>query len=608
MSNKDNIQNYYNRELAYIRRLGAEFAKANPKVAANLRMSPDAIEDPHVSRLLEGFAFLNARTRQKLDDDFPELTDALLNVLYPHYLAPIPSMAMIQLQPSLSLSAAEVVAKGTMIETAAINGEPCRFQTCYDTTLLPVKVDKADLVNHRHQAPVVSNKLGVAGVLHIELSCVDKQQTFAELAPEQLRFFLKGQSQQMFTLYDLIMNHSLRIAIANKPDDKDPVFLDIEHLRAVGFDDGEGLLPYSPRSFLGYRLLTEFFTFPEKFLFIELADLKNKLANIGNKLHIYFYLNQSNKELEQHIDKDNFALGCTPMINLFKHRAEPINVDHTETEYHVVANVHRPQAYEIYSINAVTEVKNNGKQQSYEPFYGISHRQQQKHFWYAARRPAPIKEGESDQGTEMYLSLVDLDMEPSQLQRCVIDVETISSNRDLPSKLPFGGGQPYLQFSEGAASVAKIICLTPPTPTHRASMGRGAQWRLISHLSLNHLSLTNDKDSVAAIREMLRLYDYTDTSDTRLMIEGLLKVTSKRTLVRDPSGGLSGFCQGMDITIELDEHRFSGGSAYLFAAVLERFFALYCSINSFTKLTAMSKGKRKVIHSWPARAGEQQLI
>ncbi len=612
MTDENKLLPYYNRELAYIRRMGSEFAKANPKVAGRLRMSSEAIEDPHVSRLVESFAFLNARIRHKLDDDFPELTNALLEALYPHYLAPVPAMAITQLQVSSNLKEKSVIKKTTLIETKPIEGEPVRFQTCYNTELFPVRVTQAQLYNHRRIAPQVSNKLGVKSVLRLSLKTNSKDQRFSVIAPGKLRFYLNGQSQQMYALYELLFSGILKIGLATSPDDKETIFLTADNLKAVGFDDDQGMLPYSGRSFLGYRLLTEFFTFPEKFLFIDVAGLTAaNLKHVGDTLEIFFYLSSSNKDLEPHLNAENFALGCTPMVNLFKHRAEPIALKHTEPEYRVIPDVRRPKNFEIYRIENITAVNTDGEQVSYTPFYGVKHshnEQQRNRYWYATRRPAETHDGEHDDGTEMFLSLVDLDFKASAPTGWAIDIETLSSNRDLPDALPFGGGEPYLQFTDLSAPVNKIHCLTPPTSARRIDSREQGQWRLISHLTLNHLSLTDNKEGAESLREILRLYDFTDNDETQALIDAITSVNSNKVVARDPSGGLNGFCQGQEVIIEFDEKRFAGSSVFLFASVLERFVAMYASVNAFTKLTAVTKGRRKVIHKWPARIGDKKLL
>ena len=609
MDNK--FLNYYNKELAYVRRLGGEFAKQHPKVAGNLRMSADAIEDPHVSRLIQSVAFLNAGIRERLDDDYPQLASALLNVLYPHYLAPIPSMAIVQFKASASLSDKEVLNKGRLIETMPIDGAPVRFQTCYKTELWPIEISQAKLYGYNQSAPQLNAHKHYPAVLQLSLQTLSSSVSFAELAPNKLRFFIKGSSQNVYALYELLMRDTAEIALATGADDKDFVQLDKSNLKAVGFDLDQGMLPYSARSNLGYRLLSEFFSFPEKFLFFDVEGLSQEnLAKFADKMNIYFYLEQSHKDLEQYINADYFALGCTPVVNLFRKTAEPINWDHTKTEYQVVPDHRRKNAFEVYSIDSVDAVEADGRSREFLPFYGMNHQHtdDEKCFWIARRENAQNTPDSHDKGTEMELSLVDLAMQPSETNNWVISTTTTCLNRDIPNQLPFGGGQPYLQFTEGGASVDKIVCLTAPTPTRRVPLGGETEWRLISHLSLNHINLMNNEDAAKTLQEILRLYDYVDSEETHMLINSIQDVTSKRTMARDPSGNLNAFCQGVEIGVELDENKFTGSSSYLFASVLERFFALYCSINSFTKLTTYSKGKRKVLNQWQARSGEQTLI
>jgi type VI secretion system protein ImpG len=605
---KDELLSYYNRELAYIRHVGNDFARANPKVAEQLRMTTESIDDPHVARLIESFAFLNARIRQKLDDDFPELSEALLSVLYPHYIAPIPSFSVIQLIPSANLKEVFTVPRGTELETAPVNGEPCRFRTGYETKLLPLQVSAAELVNHRRNAPPLSNKMGVGAVLRLTLKSLSEKLNFADLTPLDLRFFLRGTNQEMFALYELIMSGTLKIALAQNAQDPKPIFLDPSCLRQVGFDLDEHILPYPARSFVGYRLLTEYFAFPDKFLFFELTNLPlDKLDPAATQFEIYFYLKKTNKDLEQYIDAENFALGCVPLINLFKHRAEPITITHTEPEYEIVPESQRHEVFEIYSIDAVTAVENDGTQISYAPFYGIKHDEPNSPFWHTTRRPALPHEGISRNGSDLFISLVDLEFNPLAANNFALDIETTCCNRDLPNQLPFGGNQPYFQFSEFAAPISRIDCLTRPSPTYRLEQGKAIHWRLLSHLNLNKVSLVDTKEGCEALREILRLYNFSDSVETRAIIEGVLSLSAKSIVARDPSGSMN-FCQGLEITLEIDEDRFTGNSPFLFASILDLFFALYSNLNSFTQLIVKNKNKQKVLYECSARVGDQTLL
>jgi type VI secretion system protein ImpG len=602
----DELLPFYNRELSYIRRLAGEFAEAHPKIAGRLRLGPDASEDPHVERLVEAFAYLSARIRHKLEDDFPEISNALLGVLYPHYQLPIPSMAIVQFELDAGqneLTAGLPIAPDTLLESEPIQGEPCRFRTAYPVTLWPIEVVTAGLFKPPLPAPVTPNSGKAAAVLRLALRCRAPEMTFAALALDSIRFYLKGQAQHVFPLYELIFNNVSEIALAQAPADTAPVLVGKDCLQPVGFERDEGLLPYPAQSFLGYRLLTEYFAFVEKYLFFDVTGLRQYLRGWqGNQLEIYLYLNRTSGDLEQNLSADNFRLGCTPVVNLYKQRAEPIQLTYTEAEYRVVPDARRPLAHEVYSVDRVMGLGPEGEAVEYLPFFSVRHAADtdRPRFWQAARRSAG--HGPGDPGTEVFLSLVDLELQPAAPADWTLDVETTCLNRDLPHRLPFGGDQPRLQMLEGGALVSAIRCLTPPTPTLRPALRQGALWRLISHLSLNHLSLV-ESGGAEALREVLKLYDFTDSDETRSMIAGVQRVVSRR-VVRQVGGAV---CRGVEVTVHFDDQRFAGSSLFLFASVLERFLALYCSINSFTKLTATVERQKGELRRWPPRMGEKVL-
>jgi type VI secretion system protein ImpG len=611
----DELLSYYNRELAFIRRLGAEFAEAHPKIAGRLRLEPDAAEDPHVERLIEAFAYLNARTRHKLDDDFPELTDSLLGVLYPHYQVPVSSMAVAQFEldrGQVDLVSGYTIPGQSLLETDPIEGEPCRFQTCYPTTLWPVELASAALTGRPFAAPPTVFTSKAHAVLRLQLNCLAKEMTFAQLSLDTLRFFLKGQAQHIYLLYELIFNNVLGVALANSARDREAAVLDRRCIRDVGFRRDEGMFPYPTRSFLGYRLLSEFFAFPQKFLFFDLTGLNRKvLQKAGNQLEIYIYLDRSSVDLEQNVAADTFQLGCTPIVNLYRQRAEPIALTHTQTEYRVIPDARRPLAHEVYSIDRVTATSSDNQQVEYQPFYSFKHasdRLAQKTFWHATRRPAEQSEGGTDRGTEVYLSLVDLGFNNSAPADWTLDVETTCLSRDLPYRLTWTKGQSNFHLTKGAP-ITRIESLTGrPTPTLRPALKRGALWRLISHLSLNHLSLADHKDGADSLREILKLYDAADSAETRGMIEGILGVRCRRVVGRTPDEVRGGFCRGIETTIHFDEDRFTGSGLFLFACVLERFLGLYCSVNSFSKLIVTTNKREGELRRWPPRAGETVLL
>jgi type VI secretion system protein ImpG len=380
----------------------------------------------------------------------------------------------------------------------------------------------------------------------------------------------------------------------------------------VGFGRDEGLLDYPARSFLGYRLLTEYFTFAEKFLFVELAGWdRSRLARVGNQLEVYVYLNRALPDLEHNLSADTFRLGCTPIVNLYRQRAEPIPLTQADWEYRVVPDARRPLAHEVYSIDRVGATSPDGEAVEYLPFFSTRHGTEgdaPARYWHATRRAAVPPEGQLDEGTEVFLSLTDLGLQVSVPADWTLDVETTCVNRDLPHRLPFGGDQPYLRLAEGAALVSRVGCLTPPTRTLRPARKKGAMWRLISHLSLNHLSLVGQGAGADPLREILKLYDFTDSEETRAMIAGVVRVDSRRVVGRISGEEADAVCRGVEVTVHFDEKRFAGSGVFLFASVLERFLALYCTINSFSKMTAALEGRKGELRRWPPRMGEKVLL
>jgi len=609
----DDLLKYYNKELSYFRRAAAGFSQQHPKIASRLRLGKDTVADPHVERLIESAAFLNARVRKKLDDDFTDLSEAILGALYPHYLAPIPSMAIVQFNAQPELTAPYRIPRGAEVETEPVDGEPCRFRTSSEVTILPVAVEEADFMGGAYVAPGSSGTKGAKAVIRLVLTCQSAEVTFEQLSPGKLRFYLRGDMTDVYPLYTIIFNHLIGVSIADSANDSTAVFLDKGCIQPVGFDREEALLPYNARSMLGYQLLTEYFIFPQKFLFFDIVGLDEKLlVKRGNRLEIYLYLDKGTTDLERNISAGNFALGCAPVVNLFKQRAEPVTLTQTEHEYRVVPDARRLMAKEVYSIDNVKASSADGEALNYKPFYGFDHGEgaaSPAAYWYSSREQAEQHNpSQPDYGTEVFVSLVDLRLSASVRNDWILSVDTTCMNRDLPGRLPFGGGQPKLQLGDGSAPIKNIECLTPPTPTRRPELGEGTRWRLVSHLNLNHLSLLDSNSGAEVLREMLRLYNFDDSLSSRAVIDSILGIESSQTISRVRHKGMSGVCRGLEITLVVDESRFDAQGMFLFGSVLERFFALYAPINSFTRLVLTSPNREVPLRKWPPRAGEKLLV
>ena len=615
----DDIFGYYERELIFIRQSAQEFARQYPAAAGRLLLEPNRSVDPHVERLLEGFALLAGRIHQKLDDEFPELTESTLGVLYPHYLAPIPSMAIVRFELDHERGQFPdgfTLPRGSRLRSTPVADVACKFRTAYPVTLWPIEVAEAKLLTPPFPPGLPLPPTGTAAALRLRLRCRGGGEGFGALTSlDRLRFYLGGDGPMVATLYEILFTRALRVDF-QVPGGRAVAFDPGEALAQVGFDRDEGLLPYPAQSSVGYRLLTEFFAFPSKFLFVDLLGLdRARDAGARDQLDVVIFLGRTAASIEQGVDTNTFHLGCTPIVNLFEQTAEPLALTQARHEYRVIPDVAKPHGLEVYSVDSVVGIDPVSRTTSeYMPFYSFRHgtsRETQRAYWQAARRPSTR---EDDRGSEVFLRLVDLDFHPRLPAESTLVVRTTCTNRDLPGRLHHAGEQ--LNFSlEQAAPIARIRPVRLPTAPLPPPSRRGLQWRLISHLSLNHLSLTDEGQGRQALQELLRLYDASDNGNgespsavNRQIIDGITSVSGRRVVDWLDAPEASGFCRGMEVTIELDEKKYVGIGAFLFASVLERFLGLYVSINSFTRLVARTKFAEEPLKAWPPRAGDRPIL
>lgn len=612
---RDELLNYYERELTFLRQMGAEFADKYPKIARRLLLEPTQCEDPHVERMIEAFAFLAARVHLKIDDEFPEITEALLGVIYPHFVRPVPSMSVAELSSdpeNAALITGFPVPRGAVLNSRPIDGLPLRFRTSFDVTLWPIMISGTQWKTPDRLSPAPKSS-GATAALRTEIRYApgvlpDK------LNLRSLRFFLNGEAALIHSFYELLCNNTMQILLRDLTPGsrKAPITLPASCLQAVGFHENEALIPYPRRSFEGYRIIQEFFHFPEKFFFMELSGLEELIGSgfkTGFELVVLisrFERPDRMQQLEVGIGPNSLKLNCTPIINLFKQTAEPILLSHNKAEYGIVPDVRRPLAMEVFSVEEVLSSNpSSGDITYFEPFYSYRHgatREAKQTFWQSMRRQSTRR---NDDGTEVSLSLVDLSGRPMRPDFDAITVRTICSNRDLPARMPIGNDAGDLE-PQGLAPIRKVTILRKMTAPVRPPVGKGALWRLISHLSLNYLSLV--EDGKESFQEILRLYDFENSPALQKQILGITSISSQRHFARLVSLNGISFARGLKIDMELDEEQFVGAGAYLFASVAERFLALYVTMNSFSQLTVRTKQRKEVLGAWPPRTGQQILL
>lgn len=607
-NNRDEFLRYYVNELTYLRRMGSAFAEEYPRVAQQLELGKDECADPQVERLIESFAFLTARLQHDLDGEFPEITTSLLGALYPQFVNPVPSMTVAQFKvdpEQANPTTAHTIEKHTTLFINTTQELPCRFRTCYPVNLWPLEVTAAEFKDAQ-SFDFLDAHMNVASVLRLEIKCPGKA-SFSEFENlTSLRFYLNGHSSLVNALYELLFAHEQWVAI--RPDKSThPDELPRGSVVPVGFGLHEDVLPYPPNAHPGYRLIHEYFAFPQKYFFFDIVNLDTK--NLDKTLDLLIMLDRAPRE-NMTVDHQNFLLGCTPIINLFRKTSEPIRLDHRSLEYPLVPDKRREKTTEVHSITAVSSSSNIDDQtKKLEPFFSYNHNMdsiEHKAFWHARRVPTGRKDMP---GTEMLLTFLDLDFKPSLPPLQTVYAHTLCTNRELAAQLD---DRAELQMDIKAPQYS-ITCVMKPTAPRQPPLGGSTVWCLISHLSLNYLSLSNDSDSLTALREILKLYSFSDRPSTRQQIIGIREMSCRKVIrhLTQLGGEASrgeewrGFCRGTEITLGFDEDSYEGSGAFLLGAVLSRFFGLYASINSFTQLKIKSRQREGIWKTWPPMAGEK---
>ena len=605
----EDLLTYYNRELSWFKRALARFAEAHPDTAGHLRISEDAVEDPHTSRLIESIAFLNARIQSRLDDDFPLIVAALLEHLYPFYLAPKPSMLLAQMQPAPGLDKVEIIERGEIFETGPVSGVPCRFQNSYQVVLTPLSIASAQLMSKPFSTPGADSAGGANAVLSIEFKSAVEAFSLAEEGQDTLDLHIKP-DQHAWSLHDLLYRDCVRIVVASSDLDPDPYHLGPEHLQPLGKKPAERILPDIGDTESQYQLLAEYFYYSEKFLYFRISGLQRALAGRAGSFQLFIYLADTHRELETLVSERSFALHSSPMINLFDLTAEPTRIRPEIVEYQVIPESSAIGDMEVYAIKDVNLVAEGaGEKQHVPPYYGIDHDPSRHNwYWHGSRRSALAEVGKRNALTDYFISVTSLDHAPPDGERQTMHIRALCSNGNLPARLPYGGGQPRMTAIESISGLKEATSISPPSPVRRLDLGRGLLWRLLSHLNLNYLSLVGSKNPAEQLREMLRLYDHGDSPTLRARINAVDSVKTRIISLPMSVDGRPVICRGVDVEIMFDPSLLDGGSALLFGDVLMDFLSTYVNLNSFVRLSVRIKGRDGIYHRWQPVVGRRPVI
>ncbi len=562
-----------------------------------------------------------------MDAEFPRFTGHLLEIVYPYYLAPTPSMLVARFQPDPTEGALEqgfVIPRGSELRSLLGKGEqtPCEYRTAHDVTLWPLELTEAHYFAGKE--PVAQLELPdlpkVRAGIRIRLRTTLPGLSFNKLALDRLPLFVQGSDTLPARLYEQLLTNV--VMVVARPSQRPAPWYEVvpgNSIQRLGFDDRESLLPCTPSSFQGYRLLHEYFAFPQRYQFVELSGLGPAVRRCAsNELDILILLNRAEPALENAMAAANFALFCAPAVNLFPKRADRIHLSDRVAEPHVVPDRTRPMDFEVYQVTGVTGIGAEGEEQEFLPFYASYDRISQRHqrcYYTVHRLPRLLSSRQrrdgprsSYVGGEVYLSLVDADEAPYRGNLRQLAVTTLCTNRDLPLQMPIGRGDTDFTLASGAP-VSVVRCVAGPTQPRPSHAHGDTAWRLISHLALNYLSIadTDARQGAVALRELLALYGNLAEAAVRKQIDGVCSVQAVPITRRAPIPGPIAFARGLEVTVTLDEAAFEGVGVLLLGAVLEQFFAKYASINSFTETVVRSTERGEIIR-WPARIGRRHTL
>lgn len=610
----DDLLPHFERELNLLRRNARHFSEKYPKIANRMQMAGENVEDPHIERLIQSFALLAARVHKKLDDEYPEFTDALFEVLYPHYLKPFPACSIAHFDidsNSNQLTFASLIGRGSQVITRPVKGVPCKFRTAFDVWFAPLLINQVIYENVIRAPQQIHLPASVNGIITIDFHLLSEQVQFDKLNLPYLRMYFDADPAIVAQLRKAIFHCCEGLMLESKPNHW--VTLPLNIINSVGFNEDQSLIDFDARSAPAYRLLTEFFAFPEKFNFLDLAFapiLEQLLMNSGRSFKLHFLINnQQGTELEtrllEQLAKHHIKLHCVPIVNLFKQNAEPIRLSHTQFEHPVVADYRRPYAFELYSVDSVYKVvqsQQGENLQQYRSFYSLKHgdsNETKNQYWHLTYNESLA---EISPGFEYQITLVDDQFDLTTPKTETISLLLTCTNRDLPTYLSCGqvGGD---LFMEGGGLTKTINLLRKPTHSWRFKRAKASQWRLVSHLSMNHYSLTASGGNV--LRETLTLYNINASSQNLKMIDSIIDVSQKPSVTRMTGKPFPVFIRGLEIHIKIKEDdSFVGTGLHLFAQMLDHFFGMYVHANSFTQLVFISASSDLEILKCQPRNGQ----
>lgn len=601
----EQLLHYYNEQLSYLRKQGKAFAKAHPKIAGHLQLGSNESEDPLVERLLEGFAFLAGRVQHNIDQGNQIITENLLNLICPQFHRPVPAFGILQCQPTKQLEQELTIKKHTLLRTAA-NSLQLTFRTCYPLYLSPLDLSNIEWKRNFHNKPIIENP-EIKSCLSFTLKTLKSGLTIKKINSNKIRIYINPENSIAYKIYEILNTQIAEININSK------IKIPNENLKFIGLEEDEIILPYSPNICKSYGLLTEFFSCPKKFLFFDIDGLAElAIPETLTEIQINIFLTICDNESEKAINDTFFLLNCVPVINLFPQQAEPIRVDHTQVEYHIVPENHADiSRYEIYSVESMLVASANA---SSEKIYAMEYFSKKysllentNYLYWHLKHKSCWELGEYHlAGSETFVTFSMPDKLNYFQQHLLVTPELLCTNREATlmindnSKFEF-----YPDVIEDNIFYIKLIGSLSKPRYREKSLNK--ELELLTHLSMNQLAYATNNSAIEVLKNTLHLYNIDNKNEHLLIDKGILDIKTRIITKRSQNTLKQNFYQGIEYTLLVDEQYFSEKNYFLFSQVLQFFLQKMCSINSFVQLILETK-QRGLIKKWPSLIGTKKIL
>ena len=598
----DSLVRYYQEELNYLRLSGQEFSKQYPKIARRLELTDDESPDPHVERLLESFAFLTARLSRAIDDRFPQTAHALLSVLYPHLINPVPAMAIAKLQVDVNQTPPDkghFLPKGTKFLARSVEDVQCRFRTVYDTHIWPISIESVDLVSK--DAFTFASTPQNHWFLKITLA--SKTAPFSAMALDDVLAHISCNWVKANLLHEaLFSEYTDQVYVTT--DEQTPAVGGCD-LEAVGYKKEELALPVPDYSLHHYALFQEYFHFREKFLFFRITALQAAIAKLAptNQMHVLIPIKDASVFQQSGVDASCFSLNCVPIVNLFDRPSDPIRIHHRHLRYRLIPDIRRERTTEVYSIQNIEGIEEKTQKLiQYTPYYGLeAHKNVKEGFWLSQRVPAELR---GVPGTDVYLSFIDRNFQPIKAKDIIATAKITCTNRYLADQLTANS----LLQPEDKAPVIKITLLNKPTSQNYTVLDGESLWMLISQLSSNYLGVLDPVQGIHSIKDFLYLFASRYPDQPTTSIDDLKSMTVTQVTKRFGNEAWRGFVQGYKVQLEMEKTNQQGGNNLILGTILKEYFGSLVNWNSFVTCSLSDGNNKGEWMQWQPQPGVQAQL